>query len=413
MSIRELLNRGVARGVITPEQAEALLALDATEARAPEAPRGFNGIAVAYAIGAIVVLSAFGWFMVDRWQVLGPGGLFGLSVAYAVIFLGVAHVLKREGFQFARGVAMLLAVSMAPIAMWAVLLWTGAWTPEHDRICRAVEHPFGYCQGQPMAVELAAVAAALVAMRQLAFSPFMIPIAVVAITLPERLLREAVFVGPPDGAAGGWRWVMIASVLAAASYTMDRRRRGEDYAFWLWLSAAFAAFVGVTMLFVSDSDVRWALGPVALLMLMASVMLRRRVLLVLGLAGVFGFLAWLAFDVFKLTTAFPLVLALIGIVILILTVWAQKRFPEVIRRVGGDPSQPPRFPGGVFTMLAPIVVGVLLAQDASAIDRDRRATMRTRGRVYEARQRHRQDSIAARRGGRAPQRNQGAAGSVP
>ena len=389
MQTRELLDAGVERGIISADQRSALQALqgDVASTEPPrEAERGFNGIAIAYALGAIVVLFAFGWFMVDRWTVLGGRGLLLLALGYAGIFLVVAHTMKREGFVFARGVAMLLAVGMAPIAMYALLQWTGAWTPALDAACRDPEHSLMLCQGRPMAVELAAVAAALVAMRTLPFSPFMIPIAVVLVTLPGRLLEEW---GPSvpfsDGAVGGWRWVTIASLLAAVAYTMDRRRRGEDYAFWLWIAVAVCTWFGCMLLFQFDRSLRWYLAPASLLIITASVILRRRALLVVGLFGVFGFLGWLAFDVFKVTTAFPLVLAMIGVAIIVLTVWVQKRFPDLIQRMGGDPTSPVRFPGGVPALLAPALLGVLLMQDAARLDREVAADRRSRAHATASR----------------------------
>ncbi len=401
MTIQELLDSGVESGVISAEQRSALLAL--AGASSPEvsarreAERAFNGITIAYGLGAIVVLFAFGWFMVDRWKVLGDGGVFGLSVAYAGIFLLVAQVLRRDGFETARGVATLLAVGMAPLAMWALLRWTGLWTPELDAVCGQRDHPFAVCQGQPLAIELAVVAAALVAMRQMAFSPFMIPIAVVCVTLPERLLREWAPGQYMDGAVMGWRLAIVASALAAVAYTVDRRRRGEDYGFWLWISVAATSWWSVLMLFQFDRSLRPWLAPVALLVIIASVYLRRRALLVVGLFGVLGFLGWLAFDVFKVTTAFPLVLALLGVAIIILTVWLQKQFPEVIRRMGGDPSQPPRLPGGIAALLAPALLGVLLMNSAARLDREKAADRRSHARAAASRDRVRRDSMAVQR----------------
>jgi hypothetical protein len=406
MDPHELLHLGVSRGIISAEQrAQLQTLLGAVEASEtpPAETRGFTGIAIAYLIGAIVVLFAFGWFMVDRWKVLGDGGVFALAVTYGAIFLLVAQVMKREGFPVARGVATLLAVGMTPIAMWALLRWTGLWSLELQTMCARQEHPFTACQAQPMAIELAVVAAALAAMRQMAFAPFMIPIAVVGITLPERLLRE-LSPGPViDGAAMGWRWMIIASVLAAVSYTMDRRRPRVDYALWLWCAAAAAMWFGGIMLFQADHALRWYLAPTSLLVVTASVMLRRMALLVVGMFGVFGFLAWLAFDVFKVTTAFPLVLALIGVSIIILTVWLQKRFPAAIRRMGGDPTQPPRIPGGVWTLLAPALLGVLLTSDAARLDQEEARDRRSRARAISAsRQRAKRDAEAKTRSAAPP-----------
>ena len=402
MQIHELLDLGVARGIISPEQRASLAALvaprSAQAAVQVEAPRGFNGIMIAYGIGALVVLFAFAWFMIDRWQVLGDSGVFGLSIAYGAVFLLVAQVLKRERFETARGVAVLLAVGMAPLAMWALLRWTGLSSPQLDVMCGMPEHPFAVCQGQPLAIELAAVAAALIAMRQIAFSALMIPIAVVCVTLPERLLREWSHGPGYDGAVMGWRWTIIASVLAAIAYTLDRRRGdGEDYGFWLWLSSAVAAIFGVMMVFQFDHALRPWLGPVALLVLTASVYLRRRVLLIVGLMGVMGFLGWLAADVFKVTTAFPLVLAFLGVAIIILTVWVQKQFPEMIRHLGGDPTQPPKLPGGVGVLLLPALLGLVSMQDALRVDREWAADRRSQMHARSSRDRARRDSIAAER----------------
>jgi len=405
MNVHELLDLGVERAIISPAQRDALAALSGAapaSAEVPrEAPRDFNGIMIAYGLGALVVLFAFAWFMIDRWRVLGDAGIFGLSVAYAAVFLIVAQVLHREGFATARGVAMLLAVGMAPLAMRALLRWSGLWTPHLELACAMPEHPFMACQGEPLAIELAAVLAALFALRTMAFSPFMIPIAVVCVTLPERLLREWAPGPGYDGAVMGWRWVIIASLLAAVAYVADRKRREEDYAFWLWLPVALTTFFGCVLLFQFDRSLRPWLGPVALLLITASVYLRRRALLMVGLLGVLGFLGWLASDVFKLTTAFPLVLALLGVTIIILTVWLQQRFPDVIRRMGGDPSQPPRFPGGVAVLLVPAVAGLLLIRDAASIDRDNVADRRSHARANATRVRVQRDSMA---GARAMQR---------
>lgn len=401
----DLLQHGVDRGIITTEQRDALLALT-SPAEAPreasrEASRTFNGVTIAYGVGAFVVLFSFGWFLVDRWKVLGDAGLFGLAVAYAAVFLVVAQVLHREGFATARGVAVLLAVAMVPLAMRALLRWSGLWTPQLDLICSMPVRPFSACQGEPLAIELATVAAALIALRTMPFPPLMLPIAVVLVTLPERMMRDWV---PSDsnGVAVGWRFMVVASLVATAAYVIDRRRRDGDYGFWLWIAASISALVAGVNLFAADASLRHAFLPASLVVLAGAVILRRRVLAVLGIIALFGYLAWLANDVFKLTLAFPLLLAALGVAIIIVTVWLQRRFPEIVRRLGGDASQPPRFPGGVAALLAPALMGVLLMQDARTIDRERRADARSRAHANASEMRARRDSIALRRTQRRP-----------
>src|SRR5688572_6058133 len=106
-----LIDTAVDRGIIDVGQGDRLrmLALElapsdaatgqahALGARAPrviEPPReargGFNAITVAYSLGAMLVLFALGWFLVDRWRSLGPIGVFAVSALYAIAFAACA-----------------------------------------------------------------------------------------------------------------------------------------------------------------------------------------------------------------------------------------------------------------------------------------------------------------------------------
>src|SRR5215208_6091875 len=89
----DLLRLAVARGIITRAQYEAILALDPAAAAEPSPVRpetagGFNWTTVAYALGAMVVVFAFGWFLADQWDTLGPEGVLVVSLVYAAMFAG-------------------------------------------------------------------------------------------------------------------------------------------------------------------------------------------------------------------------------------------------------------------------------------------------------------------------------------
>src|SRR5215213_3287423 len=76
----DLLRRALARRIITRAQYDAILALDpGADATVPddrpEVARGFNWTSVAYVLGAMVVVFAFGWFLVDQWDSLGAAGV--------------------------------------------------------------------------------------------------------------------------------------------------------------------------------------------------------------------------------------------------------------------------------------------------------------------------------------------------
>src|SRR5689334_2112379 len=101
-----VLRQAAADGVISAEQLERLLstsdAAAAAHAAVHERPR-LDVPQVAAWAGALLVLFAFGWFLVDRWRALGPAGVLAVTVGYAALFF-VLHVrLLAEGHRVAGG----------------------------------------------------------------------------------------------------------------------------------------------------------------------------------------------------------------------------------------------------------------------------------------------------------------------
>src|SRR5262249_53208871 len=134
-----LISAALERGIIDTTQRDRLEALatelaptltrkadaTATNAQPREAHRGFNAVTVAYSLGALLVLFALAGFLLARWKILGPGGVLGVAVLYAVSFAMIGILLRRRGFDVAGGLAIVLAVAMTPVWAWAILRLTG------------------------------------------------------------------------------------------------------------------------------------------------------------------------------------------------------------------------------------------------------------------------------------------------
>ena len=136
--VARLIDVALQRGIIDGAQREELAALsaelNATRDNAlqgddtpprREARRGFNAITVAYSLGAVLVLFALAWFLVERWNALGPFGVLVVALLYAAAFAVVGAQLRRRGFDVAGGLAIVLAVTMTPVWAWAILRLTG------------------------------------------------------------------------------------------------------------------------------------------------------------------------------------------------------------------------------------------------------------------------------------------------
>lgn len=386
----ELLDEALVRGVITPEQREQIerLSVARTPGRteeliawAREVPRGFNAITVAYAVGALAVVFALGWFLADRWVVLGPGGVLAASLLYMAVFGAAARIFTRERFATAHGMAMILIVLTVPLVTWSLLRVAGIWG-EASEVCSWGDRPFWDCRSRVVVLAAATFVSSLVAMRRLRFGPMMIPGGVALAVLVSQLALE---VGrSPDGTQLlGWPMVFTASVLVALAYEMDRRRGREDYAGWLHIIAALCAAIALLDLFNVETDSRHLLLPTAIAAMAASLLLHRVVWLVLGLGSLFAYITWLATSVFRQAVAFPVVLAMVGITLMLLTVWVQRSYPRLAARVREANGSEAYFPGGTGLLLAPALVAVLMlptARAAASVERAARAADARRAR---------------------------------
>ena len=122
LSIAEFLQRALSRGLITPDQHASLSALAGKDAAAAslEMPRGFNWVTVAYALGALLVVFAGGWFLAQRWMTLGPAGVLAVVTIYVAIAVAASRWLEQHEFREAAGIAAMVAVSLTPVAVWAL-----------------------------------------------------------------------------------------------------------------------------------------------------------------------------------------------------------------------------------------------------------------------------------------------------
>ncbi|AHG89575.1 Protein of unknown function DUF2157, membrane [Gemmatirosa kalamazoonensis] len=381
---RALLARGVAAGVITPAQRDALLALP--EPTRDDARSTLDGVTIAYWLGAALVVFALGWFLADRWEPLGPAGVLGVALAYGALLGAVATRLARVGFPLAAGVACALVPLTTSLVAWSLLRLTGEWPGDRASALLRYEP---YMITRRLVVELSGALAALLMLRGLAAArpvrrtPIGVPLAAAAAAVLAECTTLVAIAAAGDERLlymRGWAYGAAGTVLFGIAYATDVRQRPpddaarEDFAAWLYLAACIVLEAGLLDAFSVGPAARHGLVVVALAQLGAAARLRRRVLLVAGMANAIWYLGYLAFDVFEGVVGFPLLLAAFGVAVLVVTVLVQRRFPSLVRRDGD--WRPPSLPGGWLAAWAPAVV--LAALLAVAVPRARQRAERAR-----------------------------------
>lgn len=122
--------------------------------------------------------------------------------------------------------------------------------------------------------------------------------------------------------------VGLLTLLVGFGLERTMRKRGasasEDYPFWFYLFGLLA-FWGALTSMDSGSEVKRALYALMNLGLVGIAVWRRRAtFLVFGALGVHLYIGHLVYDVFGGSFLFPFVIALLGLSLILVTVWAQR-----------------------------------------------------------------------------------------
>src|SRR5215210_2229506 len=170
---------------------------------------------------------------------------------------------------------------------------------------------YDYIEGGWFPMEVGTVGAGLAALRFFRFPFLTAPIAF-ALWFMSMDLTPLIY-GRLYYEAQGYQVVSLVFglVVLAGAYLVDRRTE-EDYAFWGYLFGMFAFWGGLT-LFEGGSELDWLIyGLINAGLIPLSVLLQRRVFVVFGAAGVFGYVGHLAWEIFEASLLFPFVLSAAG-----------------------------------------------------------------------------------------------------
>lgn len=326
---KEDLNWAASEGLISTEQVEALWR--ALESRRGAGPK-FDLAHVAYYFGALIVISAMGWFMTLGWERFGGGGIFLIAAAYALCFVLAGRTLwYKEHLKIPGGLLFTMAVCMTPLAIYGLERLTGIWPQGDPGVYRGYHI---WVKGSWFLMEVGTIIAGVVALRFIRFPFLTAPIAF-SLWYMSMDLAPLLF-GKTDFTWNERLWVSLWFGLAVlvVAYVIDRRTR-EDYACWGYLFGMLAFWGGLSLMETGSEFRRFLYGLINVGLMLLSVLLDRRVFIVFGALGVFGYLGHLAYSVFKDSLMFPFVLSVLGIVIIYLGIKYQRHRDVIDRSILG------------------------------------------------------------------------------
>lgn len=312
------LAKAVTAGVLQQGQDQALLAFLRQQ---PQPQASFQLAHVAFYFGALLIMGAMGWLLNEAWIRIGDSALLAISLACMATLTLFALMLQRRGQVIAAGVLAAVAVSIVPLAVFALERIFG-WWPLDDTQSDYHQY-YTQVQGGWLLMEAATVIAGLLMLRLIPFPFIVMPIAV-ALWFMSMDLSEWF-----HGEIFSWEQRRDVSLwfglgLLLVFLLVDGRTR-RDYAFWGYLAGLMAFWGGLTLA-NSDSEVAKAMYCLINLVLMGlAILLRRPMFMVFGALGVAAYLGYLSHEVFAESLLFPVVLTLIGLGVIGLGLVYQKR----------------------------------------------------------------------------------------
>ncbi len=330
---RQDLERAVAGGVLDVAQAEALWAFLGSEP-ASLRPR-FDLVHVLWYAGALIIIGAMGLFTTLAFAKLGGGVLALIAIVYAALLTTAGRHLWQRQQRIPGGLLLTAAVTMAPLFTYGVQHALGWWTHAEPGNYRDF---FIWIRASWLPMELATIAAGLVALRYWRF-PFLIAPIAFALWFMSMDLVPWVFGEGWDG--WGQRrivslWFGLAMLLVA--WAVDVRAEG-DFAFWLHLFGLLAFWCGLTLLDSQNELGKAFYCLINLVLLLLALFLERRAYAVFGALGVAAYLGHLAGEVFQDSLLYPFALSLIGVLIIAAGLWLHRRQAAIARLL--DQRLPP------------------------------------------------------------------------
>ena len=306
---KEDLNWAADQGVISREQADRLWSVFSSR---PRTGNVFDLAHVAYYFGALIVISAMGWFMTLGWERFGGGGIFLISAAYALCFIFAGRELwfKRE-LIVPGGLLFTLAVWMTPLAVYGLERMIGFW-PQSDPGTFRDFHE--WIRGSWILMELSTILTGLIALRFIRFPFLTFPVAF-TLWYMSMDLTPLLAGSPFTWRARLWVSAIFGLVVLIIAYVVDHRSK-NDYAFWLYLFGLMAFWGGLSLMESGSESKKFLYCLINVGLMVFAVLLDRKVFIVFGSLGVFGYLEHLSWSVFKDSMLFPFALTFIGILVI-------------------------------------------------------------------------------------------------
>lgn len=317
------LKKAAESGIISDNQIEALWE-HLTEANSSNV--SFTGVKVAYYFGALIIISAMTWFATEAFADFSSIGLMLIAAGYFLGFFFVGKKLyENKTTEIPGGLLLTVSIFMVPLFVFSIQHYLGIWGTDDPGNYRDY---YQWIKGGWFFMEITTIIVAGIFTYVFRF-PFMtFPLAFTLWFLSMDL--TPIIFGATDFAWEERRLVSLCFGLAMliATFFIDRSTK-KDYAFWLYLFGLICFWGGMSLMDSGSELGKLIYLCINILLVILSVLLKRKVFLVFGSLGIYGYLYHLSAIVFQDSMLFPVALSLVGLLIIWLGIKYNKHQQEI------------------------------------------------------------------------------------
>lgn len=270
---------------------------------------------VIYFFGALIIIAAMTFFIGVTFEKLGGPGIALVSAIYIAAFVIAGRTLYFDhGHETPGGLLVTIAVCIVPLFIYGLEVMFNFW-PESN--APGSYHQYHvWVKSSWIFMEIGTIAAGALALKYFKVPFLTMPIAVSAwylsMDLTPLLFGSDYF---------AWEERLLVSCLSGIimifiAYYYDRRTE-KDYSFWLYMFGVIAFWGSLSFMRGSGGELgKFLYCLINIAMIFISVMIQRKVFIVFGGLGVFGYLGYLSSHVFRDFIGFTFALTILGLAII-------------------------------------------------------------------------------------------------
>ena len=282
-----------------------------------------------YYFGAWIIISAMGWYLGLSFSAFGHGGLFVTSVCYFLIFTVMGNLLWKKEKRTPGGLLFVCAVSVVPVAVWALETILGIMPKD---LSNYKDFHILIRAGWIM-MELATIFVGLAFLKYRKFPFLTLPICYAMWYLSMDIVPLAMgSTGDPTWGMRNFASLVFSVMMIGFALKYDNKFE-EDFSHWLYIFGAIMLWGSlwsiICQLKLTNEITYFLRTLVDLGFVFASLILRRKVFMVLGSVGVWGYIGHIAYKIFANSPLCPFVMVLLGLGVIYSGIYYSKNFEKI------------------------------------------------------------------------------------